>query len=129
MARGRGAINALLYSPNHAAIDWSGHCELTRGRPDGAGRSKRCSRATRLRRRVVMGLMPAAAAESEDVLSLTLHSPDGQPLPAALPGQYVVLRLQHTSVGVYGPEPLERPAEGNLLVCCSQPSRDVVIDL
>ena len=30
---------------------------------------------------------------------------------------------------VYGPEPLERPAEGNLLVCCSQPSRDVVIDL
>jgi ferredoxin-NADP reductase/MOSC domain-containing protein YiiM len=30
---------------------------------------------------------------------------------------------------VYGPEPLEQPAEGNLLVCCSQPSRDVVIDL
>jgi ferredoxin len=30
---------------------------------------------------------------------------------------------------VYGPEPLEQPADGNLLVCCSQPSRDVVIDL
>jgi ferredoxin-NADP reductase/MOSC domain-containing protein YiiM len=30
---------------------------------------------------------------------------------------------------VYGPEPLERPADGNLLVCCSQPVRDVVIDL
>jgi ferredoxin-NADP reductase/MOSC domain-containing protein YiiM len=30
---------------------------------------------------------------------------------------------------VYGPEPLERPADGNLLVCCSQPIRDVVIDL
>ncbi len=30
---------------------------------------------------------------------------------------------------VYGPEPLEKPAEGNLLVCCSQPVRDVVIDL
>jgi ferredoxin-NADP reductase len=30
---------------------------------------------------------------------------------------------------VYGPEPLERPADGNLLVCCSQPTRDVVIDL
>jgi MOSC domain-containing protein YiiM/ferredoxin-NADP reductase len=29
----------------------------------------------------------------------------------------------------YGPEPLERPAEGNLLVCCSQPVGDVVIDL
>ena len=29
----------------------------------------------------------------------------------------------------YGPEPLEKPADGNLLVCCSQPVRDVVIDL
>ncbi len=30
---------------------------------------------------------------------------------------------------VYGPEPLEQPAEGNLLVCCSQPARDLVVDL
>jgi ferredoxin-NADP reductase len=30
---------------------------------------------------------------------------------------------------VYGPEPLEKPAEGNLLICCSQPIGDVVIDL
>ena len=30
---------------------------------------------------------------------------------------------------VYGPEPLEKPADGNLLICCSQPVRDVVIDL
>jgi ferredoxin-NADP reductase len=30
---------------------------------------------------------------------------------------------------VYGPEPLDQPADGNLLVCCSQPVRDVVIDL
>jgi len=30
---------------------------------------------------------------------------------------------------VYGPEPLEKPADGNLLVCCSQPAGDVVIDL
>ena len=29
----------------------------------------------------------------------------------------------------YGPEPLDKPAEGNVLVCCSQPIRDVVIDL
>ena len=29
----------------------------------------------------------------------------------------------------YGPEPLDKPADGNLLVCCSQPLRDVVIDL
>ncbi len=30
---------------------------------------------------------------------------------------------------VYGPEPLEKPADGNLLVCCSQPIHDVVVDL
>jgi ferredoxin-NADP reductase len=30
---------------------------------------------------------------------------------------------------VYGPEPLDSPSDGNLLLCCSQPVRDVVIDL
>ena len=30
---------------------------------------------------------------------------------------------------VYAPDPLDRPAEGNVLVCCSQPAADVVIDL
>jgi hypothetical protein len=30
---------------------------------------------------------------------------------------------------VYGPEPLEKPAEGNLLVCCSQPIGNIVVDL
>jgi ferredoxin-NADP reductase len=29
----------------------------------------------------------------------------------------------------YEPQPLEMPADGNLLVCCSQPTGDVVIDL
>ncbi len=29
----------------------------------------------------------------------------------------------------YQPEPLDAPAAGNLLVCCSQPQRDVVVDL
>ena len=29
----------------------------------------------------------------------------------------------------YDPEPLDNPAAGNLLVCCSRPIRDVVIDL
>ena len=29
----------------------------------------------------------------------------------------------------YHPEPLEEPASGNVLVCCSQPESDVVIDL
>jgi ferredoxin-NADP reductase len=29
----------------------------------------------------------------------------------------------------YEPQPLDKPADGNVLVCCSQPVRDVVIDL
>src|SRR5262249_47176579 len=29
----------------------------------------------------------------------------------------------------YAPEPLEQPADGNLLVCCSRPLRDLVVDL
>jgi ferredoxin-NADP reductase len=29
----------------------------------------------------------------------------------------------------YQPEPLERPAEGNLLICCSQPRGEVLLDL
>src|SRR5215813_4386021 len=29
----------------------------------------------------------------------------------------------------YSPEPLDAPADGNLLVCCSKPLRDLVIDL
>jgi ferredoxin-NADP reductase/MOSC domain-containing protein YiiM len=30
---------------------------------------------------------------------------------------------------VYDPQPLDKPADGNLLVCCSRPRSDVVIDL
>ena len=30
---------------------------------------------------------------------------------------------------VYEPEPLDKPADGNLLVCCSKPISDVVVDL
>jgi ferredoxin-NADP reductase/MOSC domain-containing protein YiiM len=29
----------------------------------------------------------------------------------------------------YAPEPLDRPAEGNVLICCGQPTSDVVVDL
>jgi len=29
----------------------------------------------------------------------------------------------------YNPEPIERPAPGNVLICCSQPSADVTLDL
>jgi hypothetical protein len=29
----------------------------------------------------------------------------------------------------YRPEPVDAPAEGNVLICCSQPESDLVIDL
>ena len=29
----------------------------------------------------------------------------------------------------YNPEPVEPPADGSALICCSQPSDDVVLDL
>ena len=34
-----------------------------------------------------------------------------------------------SGAGVYGPEPLDKPADGNVLVCCSQPNCDVAVDL
>src|SRR5262245_61060245 len=106
-------INALLYSPHHPrdrlkralriealSPGWRSSFEaLLQGQATAGGGNA--------------GLAPAAAAhpaapgfrplvvaaidqESADVLSLTLQSPDGQPLPTALPGQYVVLRLLRT---------------------------------
>jgi ferredoxin-NADP reductase len=107
-------INALLYSPNHprdpleralriAALSpgWRSSFEaLLQSQATAEGRGN-------------AGLAPAAAAhpvapgfrrlavaaidhECADVLSLTIQSLDGQPLPTALPGQYVVLRLPRT---------------------------------
>jgi hypothetical protein len=29
----------------------------------------------------------------------------------------------------YAPDPLDAPADGNVLICCSRPQGDVVIDL
>jgi ferredoxin-NADP reductase/MOSC domain-containing protein YiiM len=108
-------INALLYSPNHArdrlthalriealSAGWRSSFEALLHSPATAAGSGNA------------GLAPAAAShpvapdfrplvvtgidhESADVLSLTMRSPDGQPLPTALPGQYVVLRLRRTT--------------------------------
>ncbi|MGA2126414.1 MAG: MOSC and FAD-binding oxidoreductase domain-containing protein [Xanthobacteraceae bacterium] len=111
------AINALLYSPDHPrdqleralrieALSPGWHSSfnaLLQSQTTGAGGGN-------------PGLAPAAAAhpaapgfrpltvtaidqECADVLSLTMHSPDRQPLPTALPGQYVVLRLPRTTGG------------------------------
>ena len=109
-------INALLYSPDHPRdrlqralqIDalspgWRSSFEALLDTAVGSGNA---------------GLAPAAAAhpvapgfrslavtaidhESADVLSLTMQGADGQPLPAALPGQYVVLRLRRAAARLF----------------------------
>jgi ferredoxin-NADP reductase/MOSC domain-containing protein YiiM/ferredoxin len=108
-------INALLYSPDHSrerlqralriealSPGWRASFKaLLQGRAGTAGSGN-------------AGLVPAAAAhpvapgfrslavtaidrEAADVLSLTLESADGQPLPSALPGQYVVLKVRRAA--------------------------------
>src|SRR5262245_16119039 len=107
-------VNALLYSPGHPrdrleralriealSPGWRSSFEALLHSPATTGGGN-------------AGLAPAVAAhpaapgfrrlavtaidhESADVLSLTMRSVDGQPLPAALPGQYVVLRLARAS--------------------------------
>src|SRR5882757_3841403 len=104
-------INALLYSPDHA-----------RDRLERALRIEALSPGWRSSFEALLqshtsgnaGLVPAAAAhpaapgfrplavatidqESADVLSLTVQSPNAQPLPTAIPGQYVVVRLQRAA--------------------------------
>jgi ferredoxin-NADP reductase/MOSC domain-containing protein YiiM len=106
-------INALLYSPNHP------HDQLELAlRIAALSPGWRASFEALLQSQTTgnAGLMPAAAAHpakpgfsqlvvtaiehaSADVLSLTMQSPDHLPLPAALPGQYVVLRLHPTAGG------------------------------
>ena len=106
-------INALLYSPDHA------HERLERAlRIEALSPGWRSSFDALLRSRTAgnAGLVPEAAAhpaapgfrpltvtaidqESVDVLSLTMQSADGQPLPRAMPGQYVVVRLQPVAGG------------------------------
>lgn len=118
-------INALLYSPQHPPdrleralrIDalspgWRASFEAllqSQGSSAGSGSAGSAEAGSGN-----AGLMPAAAAhpaapgfrvltvtaidrESADVMSLTMQSPDAQPLPAGLPGQYVVVRLRATT--------------------------------
>jgi len=73
----RGSFEALLKSPSN------GNAGLM---PEAAAHPA----APGFRRLEVTAVHP----ESADVLSLVMQNPDRQPLPMALPGQYVVLRLQ-----------------------------------
>jgi ferredoxin-NADP reductase/MOSC domain-containing protein YiiM len=106
-------INALLYSPNHA------HDQLERAlRIEALSPGWRGSFQALLQSSTSgnAGLIPQAAAhpaapgfhrlevtaidhESADVLSITMQSTSGESLPAPLPGQFVVLRLQATKDG------------------------------
>ncbi len=106
-------INALLYSPNHArdrleralrmealSPGWRSSFEALLRSPAGGNAGLVPEAAAHP---VVPGFRPLAVTaidqESTDVLSLAIESPDSQPLPTALPGQYVVLRLQPTAGG------------------------------
>jgi len=110
-------INALLYSPNHPRDRLERALRIAALSP-----GWRSSFEALLQSQTTVGgsgnaaLTPAAAAppvapgfrqlavaainqECADVLSLTMQGLDEQPLPTALPGQYVVLRLPRTPGG------------------------------
>ncbi len=123
-------VNALLYSPQHprdrlerasqiAALSpgWrSSFSALLDSRSDGNAGLAPASAA----RPAAPGFRPlkvtAIDQESADVVSLTLQRPDGELLPEALPGQYVVLRFQpdvggallFRSYSLSGPVPTDR---------------------
>jgi hypothetical protein len=110
-------INALLYSPNHSRDQLERALRIEALSPGWRWSFQALLQSqTTGTRSGNAGLAPAAAAhpvapgfwrlkvtaieqESADVLSLTMQSADGQPVPAALPGQYVVVRLQTTADG------------------------------
>jgi ferredoxin-NADP reductase/MOSC domain-containing protein YiiM len=110
-------INALLYLPPHPrdrlerALRIEALSHGWRGSFEALLQSQKNAAATGN-----AGLAPAAAAhpaspgfqslvvtsidrESADVLSFAMQNADGQQLPMALPGQYVVVRLQSTAGG------------------------------
>jgi ferredoxin-NADP reductase/MOSC domain-containing protein YiiM len=105
-------INALLYSPNHArdrleralriealSPGWRASFEALLQTAGASGGNAGLTPAAAAHP-VAPGFRPLAVAaidqESSDVLSLSMCDPGGQPLPPALPGQYVVLRLRRT---------------------------------
>jgi MOSC domain-containing protein YiiM len=147
-------INALLYLPDHArnrlerALRVEALSAGWRGSFEALLQSQKNAAATGN-----AGLAPAAAAhpaapgfqslvvtsidrESADVLSFAMRSADDHPLPMALPGQYVVVRLKPTAGGptlfrsysLSGPPATERyrisvKIEPNGASPCGRPSR------
>ncbi|MEH2514223.1 ferredoxin-NADP reductase/MOSC domain-containing protein YiiM [Nitrobacteraceae bacterium AZCC 1564] len=109
-------INALLYSPNHPrdlleralriealSPGWRASFEAFLQSPTTAAGGNPALAPVAAAHPVAPGFQPLAVAaieqESADVLSLLMRHPDDQPLPPALPGQYVVLRLERTGGG------------------------------
>src|SRR5262245_6856880 len=108
-------INALLYSPNHPrdqleralrivalSPGWRSSFEaLLQSQMTATGSGNAGLMLPAAAHPAAPGFRPLAVTaiddESADVLSLTMRSTDGRPLPTALPGQYVVLRLQRTA--------------------------------
>ena len=109
-------INALLYSPNHPRDRLERALRIEALSPGWRSSFEALLKSQPIAGGGNAGLVPAAAAhpvapgfwplqvtaidhESADVLSLTMQSPDGPPLPTPLPGQYVVLRLRQNASG------------------------------
>jgi ferredoxin-NADP reductase/MOSC domain-containing protein YiiM len=110
-------VNALLYSPHHArdgleralrigalSPGWRGSFEsLLESRAMGGGNGNAGLVLPVAAHPAAPGFRPIAVTAieqaSEDVLSLTMEGSDGEPLPSALAGQYVVLRLRPTVGG------------------------------
>jgi len=105
-------INALLYLPDHARDRLERALRVQALSPGWRGSFEALLQGQKTQASIGnAGLAPAAAIhpaapgfqrlavtaidpESADVISLAMERADGHPLPAALPGQYVVLRLQ-----------------------------------
>jgi ferredoxin-NADP reductase/MOSC domain-containing protein YiiM len=109
-------INALLYSREHPRDRLERALRITALSPGWRWSFEQLLRSPAGTAGGNAGLAPAVAGhpaepgfrslavtavdrESADILSLTLQSPDGHPLPAALPGQYVALRFRPTTDG------------------------------
>jgi ferredoxin-NADP reductase/MOSC domain-containing protein YiiM/ferredoxin len=110
-------INALLYSPNHPrdqleralriealSPGWRSSFEaLLQNQRTGGGSGNAGLILPQATHPAAPGFRSLVVTEinqeSADVASLTMGSADGQPLPVALPGQYVVLRIQPNADG------------------------------